>query len=184
MFRGPGGKNNYICAEAPQDTIMNTVSIIENTFSFSYAVTGVKRVYKKTLGYLDIPNTWVEYMGELLLPALVSHGAESWTDNAGTVITVNSFFSNISAHDTLVMIAGFYKEKGAIDIQYSDIKLNDLLAHQIMGLNPNKKKFIAVRVFDDQNNFVRCISLEAAPATFIAALTLFDTFSPDNCVLK
>ena len=34
MFEGPNGDVHYICAEAPIDTIMETVEIIEATYSF------------------------------------------------------------------------------------------------------------------------------------------------------
>ena len=41
MFEGPNGNVYYISAEAPTSTIMKTVEIIEKTYSFSRANSGI-----------------------------------------------------------------------------------------------------------------------------------------------
>ena len=158
-----GSANNN--TQGSDDTVTSSstgTGTTTGTTTGTSATTGnTKTVGQEPHGYIDIPQSWVDFHDIDPMP-----GAIQFTNGDGAIITMNVFDSDTDPQVALTNLWGYFESDGAVDLTGATVMLNGETSYQLYGYYPELDSYVVVWMFRGSDDVVRYICAEG-PTEYI-----------------
>lgn len=130
-----------------------------------------KRVGADKYGYIDVPESWIDYTDTSFTDASLLQ----FSDKDGISIITMQYFKDTDAQNCTFTM-GSTLEKSIPELSSAVVEINGTKAYQLYGYAPDVEKIFACWILDGSDGLTHCITVEGVKQD---VFSLPETYKPE-----